>query len=53
MSNTNIITMQQAKPIDDSHNKAQEELLRQARAIINKLSAERDFYKILAEGYGR
>jgi hypothetical protein len=52
MSNNNIITMQQAKPIDDSHIKAQEELLRQARDIITKLSAERDYWKIVAEGFG-
>jgi hypothetical protein len=47
-----IITLPQAKPIDDSH-KAQEELLRQARDIINNLTAERDYWKVVALGYGK
>jgi hypothetical protein len=53
MTNGNITYLQQAKPIDDSHNKAQqEESLRQAKAIINKLTAERDYWRVVAEGFG-
>jgi hypothetical protein len=32
--------------------RAQEELLRQAR-IINELTAERDYWKTMCDGYGR